>query len=286
MFVDLLLGSGAQVCVVEPGGRPATLPAGCAFEQADVTYIAPGLAAQLRDADIVVLAVREQVALDAVKGVAAALAPGALLVDTLSVKKSIVRVVRAHAPRVEAVSLNPMFAPSLGMDRRPVAAVVVRAGPRSRQLLDLLERRGARVVRLSEDEHDRLAGAVQALTHATVLAFGLALADLGLGVAETAAVAPPPHLTLLALLARITGGTDETYWEIQAANPQAAPARAALVRGAHALTAVVDDRRRQDFATVFAEIRDLLDGDLDNYRELCGELFRALHPPDSRKATP
>ena len=56
---------------------------------------------------------------------------------------------------------------------------------------------------MTADQHDRLAAASQALTHATVLAFGLALAELQVDVADLGRIAPPPHTTLLSLLARI-----------------------------------------------------------------------------------
>jgi prephenate dehydrogenase len=122
-----------------------------------------------------------------------------LAVDTLSVKTDIVAALAAHAGHLEAVSLNPMFAPALRFDGRRVAAVVGRDGPRARALLDAVDRRGGRVAELGADEHDRIA----AVTQAVVLAFGLALGELGVAVKDLGAVATPPHLTLPALLARL-----------------------------------------------------------------------------------
>lgn len=110
----------------------------------DITAVGDRLAAELGHADLVVLAVPEQVALAAVPGVTAALRPDALLVDTLSVKQRFADAVRHHAPHVQAVGLNPMFAPSLGFAGRPVAAVVVGDGPRVGELLDLVAGWGPR----------------------------------------------------------------------------------------------------------------------------------------------
>jgi prephenate dehydrogenase len=274
MFVDVLLGLDARVCVVDPAGRPVWLPEGCAFERGDVTAPGPGLAAVLARADVVVLAVPEQVALDAVGSLAALIRPDALLVDTLSVKTRIVRAVADAFPGAEALSLNPMFAPALGMADRPIAAVAIRDGPRSQELLAGISRQGACIIRLTADQHDRISAAVQALTHAAVLAFGHALAGLGVGSAEMGAMAPPPHRLLLALLARIDGGSPHTYWDVQAANPYAARARESLVQSTAMLATIVDTGRQDRFAEVLGDIRDLLGHDAEHYRQLCAEAFR------------
>ena len=266
MLTELLQAAGAHVCVVDPR------------VSGDITSIDDHLAAELAAADVVVLAVPEAVALDAVGGVAAAMRPDALLVDTLSVKARIVDAVRVHAG--EALSLNPMFAPSLGMAGRPVAAVVLRDGPRARQLLDLLTDRGARVVTVTAEQHDRLTAAMQALTHATVLAFGLALAQLGVDVAELGALAPPPHVALLSLLARVASGEAHTYWDIQSSNPEAERARAALAAGAGQFADLIDRRGEAALDDVFAQLRDLLDADLDRYADLAARTFHRLHQQD------
>ncbi|GIH63904.1 prephenate dehydrogenase/arogenate dehydrogenase family protein [Microbispora siamensis] len=297
LFAEHLLRSGAEVLVVDPGagaalaGGPAekALSGGPAektghgearFLRGDITDIGPDLREEIGRADLVLLAVPEQVALAAVKQVAAAMRPGALLADTLSVKGPIADEILAHAGDVEAAGLNPMFAPSLGFAGRPVAAVVVHDGPRTRALLRLVETWGGRAVRLGAHEHDRLAAATQALTHAAVLSFGLALARLGVGVAELAAVAPPPHATMLALLARIASGTPEVYWDVQWANPQAAAARQALAEGVRTLAGLLDGRAdgEAEFAAALGRLRDLLGPDLGFYRDTCAEMFGALRP--------
>ncbi|GAA0380313.1 prephenate dehydrogenase/arogenate dehydrogenase family protein [Microbispora corallina] len=283
LFADRLLRSGADVLVVDAAAPlPGRLP-GARFLKGDVTAPDGGLAAEFGRADLVLLAVPEPVALTAAAGVAAAMRPGALLADTLSVKGPIVREVRARAAAVEAVALNPMFAPSLGFEGRPVAAVVVHDGPRARTLLDLVGSWGGRVVLVREDEHDRLAAATQALTHAAVLAFGLALDRLGVGVAELAAVAPPPHATLLALLARIASGTPEVYWDVQAANPQAPAAREALAAGVRDLSALVEGEGEERFAAALGSLRELLGPDLGFYRDMCARMFGGMssYDPDA-----
>jgi 4-amino-4-deoxyprephenate dehydrogenase len=273
LFVDLFYGAGAEVLAVDTAAPPAERARVCAYLKADVGAVDAGLAAELGRADIVVLAVPERVALAAVPALAPLLRPGALLVDTLSVKTAIVAALGAHAAHLEAVSLNPLFAPSLGFDGRAVAAVVVRDGRRARALLDTVASHGARVTELSADEHDRGAAVTQALTHAAVLAFGVALDELDVSVDELGAIAPPPHLTLLALLARVAAGQPETYWDVQAGNPHARRARTALAAGVAAVADAADHGTGDDFAAVVERARAGLGPDGDAYAGICERLF-------------
>ncbi len=278
MFVELLLDAGADVCVVD-ASPPRQDAWRCTFECADITAMGPRLEAELRRCDLVLLAVPEDVAIAAVGPIARALEPGALLADTLSVKTAIVAALEVQATRLEALSLNPMFAPSLGIDGGAVAAVIVHDGPRTGELLELLRSRGARVVEVSAPEHDELAAITQALTHAAVLAFGLALEQLDVDVRTLGELAPPPHLTLLAMLARIASGQPETYRDVQIANPHAANARAALADGVRRLADVIDSGAEADFGALLARLGARLGPDADRYGELAADLFQTARSP-------
>ncbi len=203
-----------------------------------------------------------------------------MLAETLSVQGRVAAALHSHtggAGGVEAVGLNPMFAPVLGFPGRPVLAVVVRDGPAARELLGLVGGWGGRVRIVSAEEHDQLAGATQALTHAAVLAFGLGLAELGADVPALAGIAPPPHVALLALLARIASGSPDVYWDVQAANPHAERARAALSGGLRRVAALVDGTDEAGFTAALAELRTLFGPSLPRHRDDCTRIFEALN---------
>ncbi|GAA3723408.1 prephenate dehydrogenase [Salinactinospora qingdaonensis] len=279
LFAERLHNTGARVRVFDRAAQERSAGTGVPQEHGDVTAIDPAMAAELGQADLVVLAVPEPVAIAAVPGLLAALPAGSLLVDTLSVKQPIAAAVESAAPGakdVEVVSVNPMFAPALGFENRPVAAVALREGPRSQEMLGLIESWGGGVVRMSAEQHDRLSSATQALTHATVLAFGTALTELGVDAEELRAVAPPPHATLLALLARIVSGAPEVYWDVQSANPEAARAREALAEGARRIDTAVQDGGEADFTNALAAVRSFLGDDLPAHGERCARLFALI----------
>ncbi|MEV3992608.1 prephenate dehydrogenase/arogenate dehydrogenase family protein [Streptomyces sp. NPDC049837] len=289
MFAGLLRDAGSRTLVVDIAPPPEERGT-CLV--ADITAPGPELSAALARADLVLLAVHEAVALKAVGPVTRLMRPDALLADTLSVKAGMAEELAAHAPGIEHVGLNPMFAPAAGMAGRPVATVVTREGPGVAALLRLIERWGGRPVRLTPEEHDRTTAATQALTHAVIVSFGLALARLGVDIRTLTATAPPPHLTLLALLARVLGGSPEVYGEIQRSNPHAADARRALADALRAFASLVtaDDgdgdalgdgdgghEGAEGLDAAFERLRRFMGPELTTYQRQCHELFRTIH---------
>ncbi|MEU3412242.1 NAD-binding protein [Streptomyces sp. NPDC006658] len=287
LFTALLSGHH-QVTVVDSVAQETAPHAGRPQVQwitDDVTRPGPATTAALAGAHVVVLALPESAALACMREVAARMTAGALLVETLSVKTSISAALRAeaHRRRLEALGVNPMFAPELGFSGRPVAVVPLSRHERSERFLALLWGAGARVVPLAEDQHDRLTAALQVATHASVLAFGYALRETGAELDLLCELAPPPHLTLLALLARICSGGPEVYWDVQAGNEAGAAVRATLARGVLRLSELVAEGDREGFDALLAGAADFLGARGPELAARCDALFRR---PELRDGSP
>jgi 4-amino-4-deoxyprephenate dehydrogenase len=256
LFAGRLRESGSDVYLVDrsvpPPGSEVTR-----FVHADAVRPNQALIDVVGVADAVLLAVPEPVVLMAIAKLGPALRPDALVVDTASVKSRVAAALAAPGLGGEAVSLNPLFAPSLGFSGNAVASVVVRPGDRGGALLDRLRAWGARVVTVDADRHDRVAAATQALTHAAVLAFGAALIELDVDFVDLHRLGPPPHAALLSLMARIASGAPEVYWDVQEANPHAHAARHALSLGLSQLGLTVDGHDRAAFYDLLDHLRDV-----------------------------
>ena len=279
LFAGRLREAGNDVVIVDLAA-PGPACRGTRFVRGDVGDPDAELTDLIRTADAVLLSVPEPVALVAIGRLAEVLRPDALIADTLSVKTTVVPALHAAAliagDEAEALSLNPMFAPSLGFVGHPVASVVVRDGRRGRALRDLIEQWGARVVTVTADQHDRIAAAAQVLTHAAVIAFGAALTELDIDIADLDRMGPPPHTALLSLLARITSGAPEVYWNVQAANPHAPAARRALTRGVSQLTGVVEGGDRAAFDDLLDRLGAVLGPLQGAYRERSARGLQAM----------
>jgi len=276
LFAERLQESGNDVVIVDLAA-PVPARGVTRFVRGDISHPGAEVTDLVRAADAALLSVPEPVALVAIDRLTGALRPDALIADTLSVKTTVVPALRAAVMvSGEALSLNPMFAPSLGFAGHPVASVVVRNGWRGRALRGLIEQWGARVVTVTADQHDRLAAAAQALTHAAVIGFGAALAELDVDIADLDRMGPPPHTALLSLLARISSGAPEVYWDVQAANPYAPAARRALARGVSRLTSVVEDGDRAAFGDLLDRLCGVLGPLQGAYRERSAHALRAM----------
>jgi 4-amino-4-deoxyprephenate dehydrogenase len=273
LFAGLLTDAGSAVTVVDRA------PAAHVQLALDACSPSTQLAAALADADCALLALPEAVALEALPHVLAALPAGALLADTLSVKTPFAQAALAAAAPVELCSLNPMFAPSLGLDGRAVLAVEGVPGPRSQALLALLRERAQVVVVPDAQTHDRATAALQVATHAGVLAFGLALARLDTDLEELLPVAPPPFLAQLALLARIADGAPATYADIQRANPFAPAARAALADALQQLDAAAGEADAHAFEALIAAAAAPLGTHREALATQAAALLARMQPP-------
>ena len=272
-------GLQGQVASLDVKANDAQRLPGVHYQLGDITseQATPLLVA----ADLVVLALPADVAGQAIAKLSPQLRPSQCLVDTLSVKLEYVTRLLELEPIHEALSLNPMFAPALGFEGRSVASVVVREGPTGAALIAAMKAAGAKVVEVSAEDHDRQTAAIQAATHAAVLAFAMALEAQGYRPSEAEALWAPPHTTLLALVARIVSGEPEVYRDIQVGNPFAAPARAALAQACAELDRVVSTDDPVRFAELCQRLASFLGDQRKPLEAQCRRIFEGLRqsPP-------
>jgi prephenate dehydrogenase len=256
LLVNGLLKSGVSVVGLdrqEPAGADGGRHLPCdACEMSAAARIA------LATADAVVLCLPEATALAALPGVLAAAADGALIVDTLSVKQRVVDVLMSRRPGQECLSINPLFSPKVGFAGENVAVVEVASGRRSAEFLRLLQGWGAQVVRVSAEEHDRLAAAVQVATHAMLLTLGQTLGACDYDIERGLQFSTPPHRICLALLARMCDAAPEVYWDVQRSNDYGSVVRARLADSLRRLQETVARGHEHEFDEIITGIAAVL----------------------------
>jgi prephenate dehydrogenase len=142
-----------------------------------------------------------------------------------------------HAPRLERVSLHPLFAP----ENAPgvVAVSYGASGPATDRVRRQLSAAGNEVVEVGAGEHDEAMRTVQGRAHAAVLAFALAAEDVPEGLST------PVYDRLAALVEQVTGGSPRVYADVQATFGGAAD----VARAAEAIA----DADADGFATLYAD---------------------------------
>jgi chorismate mutase-like protein len=257
LFVRALRDEAVTVCGVDLR-PPADAALFDSFYIADAGRPAPAAVEALRSSDCVILATPPAAALDMAARIVGCLRPGALLVDTLSIKLPIARLMASLNPRCEWLSLNPMFGPAAGFRGHNVVAVGTPQGELTAAFVAKLESWGARVTFMTAEEHDRSCALIQAATHFVILSFGMAIGSAERQVNDLIDAASPPFRACLALLARTLAGDPELYWDIQAGNEFAAAARRMLLAGAADLDAAVRKQDQGQFTRTLDGLRDSL----------------------------
>lgn len=279
LFARALTDAGARDLVLVDRRGPGTSPTDTAvFLEGDILRPSREVIGQVRSCDLMILATPEAAAIAALDSLLPALQPGALLVDTLSVKGRYAQTLATKRTQAELLGVNPMFAPGLGFAGQSVVAVPYRPGPKSEAFLEFVAAQGSEVVQLSAEAHDQACAALQVVTHASILAFGMALAAGGHDIAAAGRIMPPPHRTMLALLARIVAADPEVYRDIQTANPAAARARADLVDAHRRLERIVACGDPEPFHRLIAELREMFRDTGADYTRLCARLFAVIPP--------
>jgi 4-amino-4-deoxyprephenate dehydrogenase len=276
LFCRMLVAEGVHVTVIDLISAAAGRPAGVDYLSADVGNLTGDARAALAGADWVIATLPETVMLAAWPSIVGCQKPGSLFVDTLSVKKPLFDAMADQIPSIEAISINPMFAPSVGFQGQSVAIIELCRGHHADTFLKMLETWGAVPNFLTADNHDRYAAMLQSGTHAAILAFGLSLHRLHYDLSAISPIMTPPHRALLALLARILSASPETYWDIQSQNPYAAEARQALLSSVTELSRLIDDEDQAGFFRLLADLRELYgEEQLDEFNRYCARMFQA-----------
>ncbi|XTZ13665.1 2-dehydropantoate 2-reductase N-terminal domain-containing protein [Micromonospora echinospora] len=217
------------------------------YHQVDASRPTPAVAEAVTVSSLVVLALPEGAALEALEALGPLLRQDALLVETLSRKDRLRERLASAVPNHAVLSINPLFHPGLGPRGNRIAVVDRVSHPVVADFVACIEDAGVQVVSMTAREHDEELVAVQALTHSALLAFARSLPDIVVNAERCMQIAPPPTRLLLALAARMASGSPETYWDIQEATFGAPSARVTLARA----LARLDDELAHDSTEAF-----------------------------------
>lgn len=220
----------------------------------DVTKLTADAARFIGGFQWIVLCVPESPAVSSLQGVIASAMPGALVVDILSVKTSIVATAQRHTRACEYLSIHPLFAPDNSM-RGNISIIPVTPGPESSAFRDMLIRWGGNPIQTTADEHDRTMAMVQVITHAAILAFAATTSCSELLGSAIHGSGTPVQQGLAALAARVSSGDPALYWDIQKNNPYADTARQRLSQALEELRGMVERGDFDKFAAFYRDAR-------------------------------
>jgi len=174
----------------------------------------------LAEADLVIVSVPIDRVDEIVRRAAAHMRPGAALADVTSLKRGpVAAMMEAHPGPV--VGLHPMFGPGPSTFLSQIVVVCPGRGEdECRWLVDLMEADGARIVRSTPEEHDKMMIAVQAARHFTTVAMGVFLATEGVDIARSLDFASPVYRLEMDMIGRLFAQDAWLYVDIMMATDE------------------------------------------------------------------
>jgi prephenate dehydrogenase len=217
-----------------------------------------------REGDVVIISVYIENTLDVVEEVAPHVRPGCLLMDVTSVKvEPCTAMEKLAGEKVEVIGTHPMFGPRVSsIEGLSFILTPIRAKKWDKFLLDFLEKHKAKVFITTPEEHDRIMGVVQGLTHFAYISVASTLWELRTDVRYTKKFASPIYELMLDLIARIVGQSPQLYASIQTHNPFIAEVHEAFIKKATELKDVVARKDVKAFAEIMASSARHI-GDID-----------------------
>lgn len=241
-FVRRFLADGHEVAGsdIGPGSRP---PAGLSFLSTNREAV--------RDADAVLLAVPIRDTVNVAREVSAYLKEGSIAVEMTTVKANMLgELKRAFARRrVALLSVHPLFGP---LSRTPNPKIFVVGTPRDVSIARSLFP-WAKLLRLREEEHDRVVAYALSMVHLLNLAFVSTLKK-GIGVDEFVRVATPIGSAQLNLAKAVLSQDPSLYSYIQLENPSAVEVVSSMVEELQGLKKVIASKDSQEFEKRFVSL--------------------------------
>lgn len=178
-----------------------------------------------------------------------------LLVEITSVKSHLT----THLSRMpcDALSLHPMFAPSLTVTGQRVTHYRFQNSPTDRgallhdRILHVLEEAGALLVPITPEAHDRAMAVVQGLTHLSAIALGSALERLDADVSALQALSSPVYQIRMAMVGRVLGQDPRLYGEIATVNPYVKESIEAFSSALNELSGCIESGDISRFSEIF-----------------------------------
>jgi chorismate mutase / prephenate dehydrogenase len=205
-------------------------------------------------ADIVIVAVPMEAAVNVVGETGPLVRPGALLCDINSLKQDVCEAMKRFS-HCETLGTHPMFGPTVHSFRRQKIVICpVSAGPVAASLQRELQRMGAELIEAEPAAHDRMMAVVQVLVHFSTLVMGLALRESGVSVRDSLRFTSPIYRLELAFIGRLFAQNPDLYAEIEMSNPHGAAVRIAFRDAAARLEKAIAAGDHDLFRSLFADV--------------------------------
>ena len=211
-----------------------------------------------------------------------------LLIDCASVKLKIIRKLK-ETP-CDILSIHPMFAPyAENLSGERIIVCKQAESEKTDFVLNTFIKAGFELTYSDPNEHDRIMGIIQGITHFSSLALILALKNYNLPIEKTLAFASPIYKIRLALAGRILMQDPNLYHGIFTDNSFCLKSIQKYLQDASELQDIISGNDENEFRKIFTELKNYLAGFAPQAKEESERLLefsRAKKVRSSLKSNP
>ncbi|MCW7078424.1 MAG: prephenate dehydrogenase/arogenate dehydrogenase family protein [Canidatus Methanoxibalbensis ujae] len=260
-FAKFFKQNGADVRIVDRSAKTPEIASslGVDFMHVDILsqHCPSDITEDITDTDVLIISVPINITCNVIEAVGKRMKDGTLLMDLTSVKREPVRkMLECTKDNVEILSIHPMFGPTAKSIRNQTVIFIEISGRRGKlcdEIENIFERKGARIVFMSADEHDRTMAVIQGLSHFVLLSYGITLQNLNFNV-EHAREMSPLYEIFTDFVGRILHQDPELYANIQM-NLDMKEIHEKFIAAAKMLSSSVLNRDEEKFKNIFLNAR-------------------------------
>ncbi|NYT13462.1 MAG: prephenate dehydrogenase/arogenate dehydrogenase family protein, partial [Candidatus Methanofastidiosa archaeon] len=175
----------------------------------------------IRRSDIVIVSVPIKSTIGVIREIVPFMDKGKLFMDLTSLKVGpIGEMLKSKA---DVLGTHPLFAPSIGDIKGQTIILCperITNGDLYQMIYSMLNNRGAKIVEMTPETHDKMMGVIQGLTHFSAIVLCHSLKDLDFDIKKSFDCTSPVYRLTLDMAGRILNQEPELYADISLLNPK------------------------------------------------------------------
>ncbi|HNZ60419.1 MAG TPA: prephenate dehydrogenase/arogenate dehydrogenase family protein [Methanofastidiosum sp.] len=213
----------------------------------------------IRKSDIIIVSVPIKSTIPVIREITPFIKEGKLLMDLTSLKVGPINEMLKS--KADVLGAHPLFAPSIG-DVKGQTIILCPQRISNKELYQkvnfILTNRGANIVEMTPEEHDKMMAVIQGLTHFSAIALCHCMKDLNFDIKKSFECTSPVYRLTLDMAGRILNQEPELYADISLLNPITPEILLQYIKSAETLFKKIQTKDREGFIKFFEEASQYL----------------------------
>ncbi len=213
----------------------------------------------IRKSDVIIISVPIESTVGVIREIVPFIGEGKLLMDLTSLKVGPVEEMLKS--KADVLGAHPLFAPSIENLRGQTIILCperIRNKALYQTIFSILEKRGANLIEMSPEKHDKMMAVIQGLTHFSAIVLCHSLKDIDFDIKKSLECTSPVYRLTLDMAGRILNQRPELYADISLLNPKTVDIVFQYIKSAESLFKKIEAKDRDGFIRYFEEASQYL----------------------------